>query len=164
MDETPAYERREGEPDLWYDRFERFRLAGPARSLLSIYNAERAKEQQEPARDIPGAWKDAAEAWQWRTRAAAWDAAEQQKRRDAYDAEREEDHEARVTLLKLAHAKLFHAVNALDPKQMRASDVIDGIQMVVRELRAEYDDLPTQPIDFASLSDEELRAIARPRR
>lgn len=159
-DERPSWERQDGEPDLWFDRFERFRLAGPARSLLGIYNAERTKDGDSAARDIPGAWKDAAEAWQWRVRAAAWDAAEQQKRREQYDAERASDHEARVTLLKLARSKLFHAVNSLDPSRMKPVDVLRGIQIVVEQLRAEYDDLPTQPIDVSAMSDEELHAVA----
>lgn len=157
---APAWERRDKEPDIWYDRFERFRLAGPSRSLLSIYNAERAKEQQEAARDVPGAWKDSARIWQWRDRAAAWDAAEQQKRRDEYDAERTADHEHRVTLLKVTRSKLFEALSGLDTSRINPGDLIRGVAMVVQELRAEYDDLPTQPIDFASLSDEELHAIA----
>lgn len=160
MSDEAIWEQREGEPELWFDRFERFRLSGPARSLLSIYNAERAKEGREYARDIPGAWKTEAQRWFWRDRAAAWDAAEQQRRREQYDAEREEDHAARVTLLKLARSKLFQAVNVLDAKTMKPADVLQGIRIVVQELRAEYDDLPTQPIDVASLSDEELSAIA----
>ena len=45
MDEVTApaepWEQQPGEPNLWYARFERYRLAGPSRSLLSNLNAER---------------------------------------------------------------------------------------------------------------------------
>lgn len=157
-DAAPIWERQADEPGRWHDRFERYRLAGPARSMLAVYNAERAGKP--PAKTVPETWRDAAAAWDWHARCAAWDAAAQQRRREQYDADREADHEARVTLLKLARNKLFQAIGRLDASSMKAGDVLQGIRIVVQELRAEYDDLPTQPIDVTSLSDEELYAIA----
>jgi hypothetical protein len=161
-DEQPLYEQMDGEPGLWFDRFERFRLAGPSRSILSIYNGERVAEDSAapPAKSVPSTWREQAELWQWRHRAAVWDAAEQQTRREQYDRERAEDHEARVMMLKALRGKLMQRLQSLGVDEIRADQLIRGIQMVAQELRAEYNDLPVQRIDLESLSDDELRAIA----
>lgn len=69
------WERQEGEPNLWYQRFERYRLAGPTRSLLGTVNAEKAERGvQRRARSTPGAWQRKFEKWNWKARAEAWDA------------------------------------------------------------------------------------------
>jgi hypothetical protein len=38
---SDAWERQPGEPNRWFERFDAYRLAGPARSLLGSVNAER---------------------------------------------------------------------------------------------------------------------------
>lgn len=73
MGESLAWERREGETDRWYRRFEFFKLMGPGRSLLEAVNQERVKKGRERSNSLPGSWRRAAEAWAWRARADAWD-------------------------------------------------------------------------------------------
>lgn len=153
------YERMDGEPDLWYDRFERYRLMGPSRSLLAVYNAERLDRSEGPAKAIPGAWVYACRVWDWKNRASTWDAYEGQRRRELYDKEREEDHEARVMLLKAMRAKLVQRLNTLVPEEIKPELLVRGIQIVAQELRAEYDDLPVQRLDLDAMTDDELRAI-----
>lgn len=64
----------EGEPNLWFQRFERYRLAGPNRTLLGTVNAEKAERGiQRQAKKTPGAWNRRAEEWHWKERAEAWD-------------------------------------------------------------------------------------------
>ncbi|NJL53930.1 hypothetical protein HC928_01405 [bacterium] len=50
------WDQQPEEPDRWFSVFEQFRLAGPKRSLLAIYNAERAAKNQLPAVNVPGSW------------------------------------------------------------------------------------------------------------
>lgn len=89
----PVWELQPGEPNLWFSRFELFRLAGPRRSLRSIYNGERVagrvggKAPQSPVDHAPAAWDNAALKWRWRERAEAWDAAERLRRRGVLAAE-----------------------------------------------------------------------------
>lgn len=89
---SPLWERREGEPNKLFDRFEIYRLLGPSRSLYSAYIAWRersgAKSAQKRA-GLPQSWRQAAERWEWAKRAEAFDEheraqqiAEWQRRRD----------------------------------------------------------------------------------
>jgi hypothetical protein len=73
-DEQKPWERKEGEPNRWFQRFEAFRLMGPGRSLTGCVNEEKVRKGQKESSCPPGSWRRAAEEWLWRERAAAWDA------------------------------------------------------------------------------------------
>ncbi len=82
--ESPEpWEQQPGEPNRWYARFERFRLAGPSRSLLGAVKAEREQVGKRSTRSVPQAWAKAAQQWRWRERAEAWDAHERYQVRAA---------------------------------------------------------------------------------
>lgn len=70
------WERREGEPNKWYARFQTYLLLGPDRSLYAAYNAWReqsgAKSAQKRA-GLPLSWRLAAEQWEWSSRAEQFD-------------------------------------------------------------------------------------------
>jgi hypothetical protein len=70
------WEQQPGESNRWYARFERFRLAGPSRSLLGAVNSERQESGKRSTRSVSQAWAKAARQWRWRARAEAWDAHE----------------------------------------------------------------------------------------
>lgn len=159
-DERQIWEQGDDEPGIWFARLERYRLIGPSRSLLAVYNAERLDENQGPAKSIPGAWVEACREWDWKNRASTWDAYEQQRRREQYDKEREEDHGARVLLLKALRSKLVERLKVLSPNEIRPELLVRAIQITSQELRAEYDDLPVQRLDLEAMTDDELRAIA----
>ncbi len=80
-DEQRPWHRQPGEPNLWYSRFERLRLMGPTRSLLALYEQERAQRgaTRRSGTGIPGSWRKAADTWQWLTRCEAWDQAERER-------------------------------------------------------------------------------------
>lgn len=88
---TP-WERRPEEPNKWYDRFERFKLIGPARSLFAAYAADRARRGREtPARTgVPLSWRYAADHWEWKVRAEAWDEAQRQEQSTEWRRRRDE--------------------------------------------------------------------------
>lgn len=86
--EAPAkpYHQRPGEPHNWYQRFHRFCDLGPSRSLDHCYRvfiAERDGLSEIPAPGTvraPGAWVEKAGEYNWRSRAAAWDAEQRQRK------------------------------------------------------------------------------------
>lgn len=87
--------QQEGESDLWYSRLTAFLRMGPRRALLRLYR-EHVEQQEREAReqgretkrqkkagegrivqppgDVPRAWVEQARLWQWRARAALYDA------------------------------------------------------------------------------------------
>ncbi len=115
-DERKEWERLPGEPNLWYSRFETFRLMGPKRSLFALYQDIRAQAgaSRRSQIGVPQSWRRASNRWRWRDRAEAWDEAERQRVRAEYEAQRrailEEgfalDHERVKALKELANILL----------------------------------------------------------
>src|SRR5687768_17469897 len=86
---SPPWDQLPGEPGHWYQRFTRFRLAGPGRSVLGLYRAERhARSLPGRVHSIPHRWQAAIARWHWRERVAAWDAAEREQMLADYEADR----------------------------------------------------------------------------
>jgi len=80
----------EMEPMRWYERFERYRLLGPGRSMLGTYNAERIERGRKATTSTPIVWVKAADAWHWQERSEAWDMENIAKRREEQAAWAEE--------------------------------------------------------------------------
>lgn len=154
--------RRAGEPSLWYDRFERYRLAGPARSLLKLYNEEREKAGKGAITSVPPSWTGAAKSWEWELRAGAWDEYQRQRARDAYEEDRRKEREARLTLLKAGRSRLAQALAILDATKLKPIETFRALAIILQESRAEYDEEPTQriaqepvpPIDWSIVPEE----------
>lgn len=109
-----AWDRQPDEPNNWYARFERFRLAGPNRSVLAVYNAERKAAGKSGAKSNPRPWDDAARAWRWRERAEDFDESERARRRSDDEARyRQELEEHRTHCRTLAAAELTMAAKLL---------------------------------------------------
>lgn len=72
-DEKQVWEQQEGESNRWFQRFCAFRLLGPGRSLLECFNQEKVVKSREKSLQAAGSWRKAAEQWNWRSRADAWD-------------------------------------------------------------------------------------------
>jgi len=70
---TQIWKQLEMEPNRWFQRFERFRLLGPERTLLGVFNEWRLAKSRPISRSNPKSWRDAANQWRWRERAEAWD-------------------------------------------------------------------------------------------
>lgn len=176
------WERMENEPILWYTRFERYRLMGSNRSLLGVYKTELGRKEQnnKPPVNAPMVWRKAAESWNWKARAESWDmqevearaaaAALQQAKEEAEkERERQEWRLKRRQLAQGLFAKAAAALNSVGGENPIAnlSQVANTVKIVLGELRAEFDDLPTQrginfnldPEKLATKTDEELEAL-----
>jgi hypothetical protein len=67
-DERKPWEQMENEPNRWFQRFERFRLMGPGRSIEGAWKAEESGGKR------PGkAWYKYSSIFRWNARAGAWD-------------------------------------------------------------------------------------------
>ena len=145
-----AWERQPEEPARWFYRFDvYYRPLGPERSLLAAYNAWRSdKGRERPTDSVSDAWRKRAEAWHWRERAEAWDEHERQIRLIQEQAEREEWRKRRRKLLIGFFGKLAEALQRLDTENVTLGQVTNAARMVVQELRAEFDDEPTQRHQF----------------
>jgi hypothetical protein len=140
------WDRLPGEPSHWYDRFSRYRLAGPSRSLLATYQAEREKARKgatKKAASVPSSWNRAAAAWRWAERAAAWDAYEAElRRRAAAEGLRAEIERHRSNGAKLDQAGFAIAVRMLDLARKRLDKLTDPeieclpIELLPRLIRA----------------------------
>jgi len=80
-----SWERRPGEPSLWFERFEVYRQLGTQRAMLHAY---RLISNRPDARKVPGSWARAVAVWEWKMRVEAWDVTEILKARQAEDERR----------------------------------------------------------------------------
>ena len=132
-----SWERLPGETQLWFSRFEAYRLEGSCRTMLSLYRRTRNRPK---AREVAGSWKRALVKYEWKKRALAWDEAETLKAREIEAEQRRADKAQRIKLLQAYRGKITQAMVLLEPLQARWRDVTDGLFMVVEQLRKEFGD------------------------
>lgn len=85
MGSPQLWEKQDGEPDDWFDRFQLFKLLGSGRSLLAAYNSDRSRKGQSKSNSAPPAWRNASKKWQWVERSTAWDRRQQQSNDQRYE-------------------------------------------------------------------------------
>jgi len=100
------WDRVPGEPVLWYERFDLYRLAGPGRGLDATYRLVSGKSGRAGA-----AWWKNAERWHWQDRAEAWDAEERVKLHAAEEERRRAAREERLRLLGEARAAVWQGLD-----------------------------------------------------
>ncbi len=86
------WDRLPDEPNLWYDRFERFRLMGAGRSVLAVYREYLAHKgaKWRGRSGLPTSWRNAVERFRWRERAEAWDERQRAEERERWKRRRDE--------------------------------------------------------------------------
>jgi hypothetical protein len=122
--QSEPWERQPGEPNLWFSRFERFRLTGPSRSLLGTVNAELVQKGRAKQAKVPGAWNKAATQWRWRERAEAWDESERQKAREAHSKEIDEMNRRHIQEAKALQQKAVQRLQSLKPEELSGFEVL----------------------------------------
>jgi hypothetical protein len=118
------WERRPGEPNLWYARFERYRLAGSSRSLLGSVNADRQSRGAAKTRSTPQAWAKNANRWQWRERAEAWDECQRQQARLAHAEAVEEMNRRHLQEAKALQSKAIQRLKSLNSELLSPADLL----------------------------------------
>ncbi len=155
MTEQQSWEPQPGERNLWVARFEAYRLAGPTRSLLGTYNAERAAKGRKRSLHPSGSWRRAFERWSWQARAEAWDEAERLRVRAEVARAQQMLREAAPDAVKALRDVLKEREDWKAVVQA-AKEILNraGLPEVTEQRQRAVDD----PED---LTDEELAAIAR---
>lgn len=161
------WERKQGERNLWFDRFTRYRLMGPKRSLLGAVNAERRGAQRGATKSVPRTWADAFLREQWKARAEAFDQAERDRMEDEWEERRSEvrerDYIQARELRDLAQQIIDAAPQFIHEREYRRGDktfvikALDGHLAVkaleasskLQRLAAEIQD-PVQKVDVTS--------------
>lgn len=164
---SQPWDRRPGEPMLWFARFELYRELGPGRTIEDVWRLNKAQQSAPSEAKRPhNRWYDLAREWEWQERAEAWDEeqiAQQraatlaaiQERRQREAAERDKARQNRRSLLNGFLGKLSESLLNY-PEGTKLDELTKATQMVVQELRAEYNDLPVQRIGF--MNEEDLDA------
>jgi hypothetical protein len=123
--ESPdPWEQQPGEPSRWYARFERFRLAGPSRSLLGAVKSERQENGKRSTRSVPQAWAKATQQWRWRERAEAWDVHERRQARAAHAQQIEEMNRRHVQEARGLQSAAIGRLKSLNLEQLSPSEML----------------------------------------
>lgn len=136
--EAKPWDRLPTEPARWFARLEQFRLLGPERSLLALYNQERQKEgkgrkrKDGDAHCVPAAWNDAVRDWRWEERCKAWDAAEQAKTRTRVEDSLEEMRERQIGACRVGLNRAVKRLAEMDVEEMTPKDVLEYIERFIR--------------------------------
>lgn len=127
-----VWDQTESEPGLWYDRFERYRLMGPSRTIEATHDGD-AKESKgkRPSRH----WYEAAKTYEWQRRAEAWDASlRDEARRVAEEAYRGQLDKHRDNAVRLAQATMNNTVRILQLTSDRLKAVGEGKEVIPLKL------------------------------
>ncbi len=163
LDERKEWDRKDGEPLIWFARFERFRKDGTTRSLTRLYNFYRNSPKKSD--NAPMLWREIAKKWDWRARAEAWDEAEIERQRREEKKEREQERRARVTMLQAMRGKVAEAMQGLIPASATWGDVTRALHVVTEQLRTEFGEPPVGAnwnvnVDLSQLTDEQIDRLA----
>jgi hypothetical protein len=97
-DERKPWLKLPDENSLWYERFKAWLLQDKPRSVLSLYNEDRARRGALEAETLPRTWNEAKERYHWKERAAAWDKAEDERKDRAWAALREAERQEEMKI------------------------------------------------------------------
>jgi hypothetical protein len=119
IDNPKPWDQQPGETSRWYARLEQYRLAGPGRSLLGLYQRARERKgakgsDQKKPRSVPESWSKVAKAWRWKERCEAFDCHRQQIAREESDRQfAAELQRHRANAVAVARAQIGILVDAL---------------------------------------------------
>jgi hypothetical protein len=129
--ERKPWERMESEPDMWYDRFELFRMLGPTRSVRRAYAAAKVEYPDMFTGNRPSNnWNVMCERYHWLVRARAWD-----------DAQRDVFREQEMELAEGRRHRRLQIIGALADESYTALLNANVGDMTEKEARAYFPQL-----------------------
>ncbi len=144
---TNLWDRKPGETNLWYSRFEDFRLLGPERTVAEVYRVWLAKRGMKASKKLPGRWSREALRWQWVIRAEAWDAAERERLRQRHEKEIDQLFEHVEKSVRLIYAKLTKRLESLDPNDVPAAVLVPNFMAVIKKMEELFDRVPANKLE-----------------
>jgi hypothetical protein len=156
IDNPKPWDQQPGEPSRWYARLEQYRLAGPGRSMLGLYQRERERKgakgsDQKKPRSVPESWYKVAKAWRWQDRCGAFDYHQWEVARKESDSQ-------------FAAEIKRHRANALAVARAKIGILVDSLKVLgerVSKLKADEIEAANLPSFFravAALGDSALNA------
>ena len=172
--EGEAWERQPGEPLMWFDRFDRFRLMGAGRKIEAVWRGDAGRGNgSRPS----SSWYEQLKRWNWWQRAQAWDAyvrtEEQRKWEQRRDEQREREWKTSQELLKRVDQMLMFPlmrttkddgghVTIIEPVAWRFAD-IGRFAETASKLARLASDMATDHVDVSDWRDEARKSgIADP--
>lgn len=170
---------------MWFGRFERYRLMGPDRSILGVYNLWRGDKGRKKASGVPDSWRNTAKEWGWKERAEFWDASlraevvqeAEQERLDVLTSGFALKHNRVAALEQLAHT-LIAAITGAPFGEDKTMIILDASAdldpRLIAQLRGIFEDIAAElgqrsstvdlnatfeQVDPSELTDEQLAAI-----
>ena len=141
-DDRKPWERKSDETDRAWAAFQVYRNLPPReRSYDAAYRKSYAKP---PHRRAPKWYRAWAKKHDWPKRTEAWDRHLDDIERAATEQQRVEWREDRRELLQGFLANVAAAMEKFDSTNVSVGQLTQAVQMVVQEMRAEMDDLPTE--------------------
>lgn len=146
--EKRPWDRLSGEPIRWYSRFDKYRLMGEQRSMVAVYRETskgRSTKRNGTKSDsnVPGPWSKAAQEWNWKERAAAWDEAEIDRERREREQFIRRERESRIQMIVETRRMLSNELQQMvrDPAKLRESSltsIVSALDTVFRLQREEF--------------------------
>lgn len=157
------WDKLEGESELWYGRFEQYKLLGKKRSVEVVWREEvrKATGSEPEAKSYPGHWRDHQSAFRWVERAEAWDASERQRRAEEHEEQRQQQRDFRRSLLIIAQQKAAEALQRLDPAMLATPEVFKVLKDLASESRAEFDDEPRHRAEVTHRGDSKAPVVIK---
>lgn len=128
----------EGEPSVWFARFEKFRLIGPARTFDEVFRRVSGAERLSAKR--PGqAWYIAADRWLWVERAEAWDEVERTRLQAIEQRRRFDAREQRLRIIGDQIVLIEEALGVADLSSLtvaQAREALPTLRLFLRDMLA----------------------------
>jgi len=107
-----AWKRLPDEPEDWFARFTVFLMLGTARTMSEVFRREGNGEKVEKSEQrVPAGWYEMRDRWRWLERAAAWDLAMANERREKYKKKLEKFYDDTIeSLLKEAQREMDYPI------------------------------------------------------
>lgn len=145
----------EGEPPLWYQRFTRYRLMEPTRSIAAVFQEENSKklEKTRKSPEPDGTWYAKAREWQWDERVNAWDIHQSQEQEKIIAKEKEQ-------VLKSRYALVHKRIEQLDRIAQKLLDYAEEEDKVwMLDVKAIGNGPDAERVDLVRFNDALFREI-----
>lgn len=132
------WKRLDGEPAVWFARFDAFRMIGPMRSIDEAYRRVSGLHRLSGKR--PGqAWYNAADTWRWWERAEAWDEAERSRLMAMEQRRRFDAREERLRTIAQMMGMVQGVIATAEPESLsvaEARDLLPMMRLMLRDMLA----------------------------
>ena len=156
-DEARLWERIEGETDKQWQAFRSFRdVPTTDRTVKEAFVRSSGRTDTINA---PSWWYEVSQRFRWRERAHAFDQYLDRKTIEAELDERVRSRKLRRAVLTKALSKAATEMGTLDLSKASAGEWSRFLEVVVKQLRDEYDEAPTQKVKLGGMQAEDGSAI-----